>query len=500
MSKYKRYKKKEIEHKLFTPPPYTASTNQQAIFDYVPTSNKSLQIEAVAGSGKSTTIKWLMLQYQAESLALAFNNSIATDLKASVPAWVTASTCHSSGYSQMKEKFGYVRVVQDKSFFIMRDLYPKLYNADKASKEKNEVYSRVRNTRRLISLLKMTLMNPSSEQNLMALVDAYTIDMDDKIMDVFESIPHIMKAMLDQVNAVDFDDMMWMPVVLNLDMKKYPVVYVDECQDLNNLMIEYVKRLNGGRVISVGDRRQAIYGFSGANTNSIDILKGTFNSHELPLDICYRCGSDIVQYAQRIVPHIKPWDGAGQGIVTEGEDIYSHPDGSMILCRRNAPLIRPCLQLIKQGRKAIVKGKNIGEQLVEMIKKCKSESSASVVDEVREATEKKIGNLLNRKTVNTSAIEQLQDSLDVIEVIAEDCSTRNEIENKINIIFSESTKGITLSSIHKAKGLEADEVSIIDYNNVRMKRDGMTEEMLSQEANLEYVAITRAKKKLNLIR
>lgn len=351
-----------------------------------------------------------------------------------------------------------------------------------------------------MSLLKMTLMNPASEQDLMTLVDSYVLDMDDKMMSVFESIPHIMKGMLDQTNAVDFDDMMWMPIMLNLDVKKYPVVYVDECQDLNNLMIEYVKRLNGGRVISVGDRRQAIYGFAGANTNSIDILKGTFNSHELPLDICYRCGSDIVQYAQRIVPHIKPWEGAGQGEVTEGEDIFAHPDGSMILCRRNAPLIKPCLQLIKQGRKAIVKGKNIGEQLVELVKKCKSESSGAVVDECRAATEKKIGNLLNRKTVNTSAIEQLQDSLDVIEAIAEECSTRNEIENKINIIFSETTKGITLSSIHKAKGLEADEVSIIDYNNVRMKRDGMTEEMLDQEANLEYVAITRAKKKLNLIR
>lgn len=500
MKKYNKYEKKEIEHKLFTPPPYPPSINQQAIFDYVPSSDKSLQIEAVAGSGKSTTIKWLMLQYQAKSLALAFNNSIATDLKASVPSWVSASTCHSSGYSQMRERFGSVRVVQDKSFFIMRDLYPKLYDADKASKEKNEVYARVRNTRRLISLIKMTLANPGSETDLMRLVDTYVIDMDDKMIDVFESIPHIMKAMLDQVNAVDFDDMMWMPVMLNLEMTRYPVVYVDECQDLNNLMIEYVKRLNGGRIISVGDRRQAIYGFSGANTNSIDIIKGTFDSYELPLDICYRCGSDIVQYAQRIVPHIKPWEGAGQGVVTEGEDIYSHPDGSMILCRRNAPLIRPCLQLIKQGRKAIVKGKNIGEQLVELVKKCKSESSASVVDEIREGIEKKINNILNRKTVNTAAIEQLQDSLDVIEVIAEECNTRNEIENKINIIFSESTKGITLSSIHKAKGLEADEVSIIDYNNVRMKRDTMTEEMCNQESNLEYVAITRAKKKLNLIR
>jgi superfamily I DNA/RNA helicase len=498
--KYKKYNKPEIEYKPFTPPPYPPSTNQQAIFDFVPSNKDSLQIEAVAGSGKSTTIKWLMTQYEEVSLALAFNNSIANDLKASVPSWVTASTCHSSGYAQMKNKFMRVNLVQDKAFFIMRDLYPALYDADKSDSKKNEVYSRVKNTRRLISLIKMTLSNPASEQDLMNLVDTYTLDMDDLMMDVFASVPHIMKSMLDQVNSVDFDDMMWMPIMLNLEMDKYPVVYVDECQDLNNLMTEYVKRLAGGKVISVGDRRQAIYGFSGANTNSIDIIKSTFNSHELPLDICYRCGSDIVEYAQRIVPHIKPWEGAGKGIVTQGEDIFSHPDGSMILCRRNAPLIKPCLQLIKQGRKAIVKGRNIGEQLVEMVKKCKSESSASVVDEVRESVEKKIGNILSRKTVNVAAVEQLQDSLDVIEVIAEDCSTRNEIENKINIIFSESTKGITLSSIHKAKGLEADEVSIIDYDNVRMKRDNMTQEMSDQESNLEYVAITRAKKKLNLIR
>lgn len=55
-----------------------------------------------------------------------------------------------------------------------------------------------------------------------------------------------------------------------------------------------------------------------------------------------------------------------------------------------------------------------------------------------------------------------------------------------------------LSTIHKMKGSEADRVFILDYPCFPYKFNGMSDEQLQQEINLQYVAITRAKKELYL--
>ena len=53
-----------------------------------------------------------------------------------------------------------------------------------------------------------------------------------------------------------------------------------------------------------------------------------------------------------------------------------------------------------------------------------------------------------------------------------------------------------LSTVHKAKGLEADNVYIICPDSLPMKFENQQEWEYAQEMNLKYVAVTRAKKKL----
>src|SRR5699024_9201295 len=84
-------------------------------------------------------------------------------------------------------------------------------------------------------------------------------------------------------------------------------VLVDESQDLSILQQYFVRQLDTGsnRFIFVGDKYQAIYGFAGADTHSIDNIKKNFILKELPLNICYRCPENVIKLAKDIVPTIE---------------------------------------------------------------------------------------------------------------------------------------------------------------------------------------------------
>ena len=73
---------------------------------------------------------------------------------------------------------------------------------------------------------------------------------------------------------IDFDDMIWIPLVENFPLPQFDVLFVDEAQDFNEMQRQMILRCVGNnRVVIVGDRNQAIYGFRGADSNSISILK-----------------------------------------------------------------------------------------------------------------------------------------------------------------------------------------------------------------------------------
>ena len=70
---------------------------------------------------------------------------------------------------------------------------------------------------------------------------------------------------------------------------------------------------------------------------------------------------------------------------------------------------------------------------------------------------------------------------------------------KIDKLFKDSDKGICFSTIHKSKGLEADNVFIIALNKLPLQRAMKNPIQAQQEWNLCYVAYTRPKKALYLV-
>jgi DNA helicase-2/ATP-dependent DNA helicase PcrA len=302
--------------------------------------------------------------------------------------------------------------------------------------------------------------------------------------------------------GIDYADMIYLPLAWDLTSRDYQLVVVDEAQDMTAAQLEIAERMCEGRICVVGDDRQAIYGFRGADSNSLNRLKAKLGALELPLNTTYRCGTAIVAHAQRLVPDIQAGPDNPAGIVdacTPAELITLVRPGDFVLSRLNAPLVSITLRLLRNGVRATMAGRDIGSGVVAILKKLKvtDHTPLSSVQSLVEAWE--------RKTIaklaaygQTEDMDRIRDQADVLYAFIMDADTTKEMFNKLDTLFTnvdgEPTAGAVLcSSVHKAKGLEAGHVYVLMDT---LYRRGRTQE----EMNVEYVAVTRAKAHLTLVR
>lgn len=258
-----------------------------------------------------------------------------------------------------------------------------------------------------------------------------------------------------------------------------------------------------GRFIAVGDRRQAINGFAGASCDSFDLIANLPNTTELPLSVNYRCGSNIIEIAKDIVPEITAHENAISGEVNEIDNLKTVTNNDMIICRLSAPLVSVCLKLIAKGKTAQIKGKDIGEGLINLVVKMKAKNIPSLftkLDNELEKIEKSMPKNI-KYPKETSKYLGMKDKIECLSAIAERANGIAELKRYIQDLFSDEAKknAIMLSTIHKAKGLEADNVFILCPEKLPLRYKGQQTWELEQEMNLKYVAITRAKKVLNFV-
>ena len=308
--------------------------------------------------------------------------------------------------------------------------------------------------------------------------------------------------------VIDYCDQIYFPNVKHMRCPQYDWVFIDECQDLNaaqrELFLKCVKP--GGRFIAVGDPRQAIYGFSGADVESFNLLKAIPHTAKLPLSVCYRCDKTIIELAKTIVPQITWRDNAPDGIIDREAKMADVKDGDMILCRVTAPLVDLCMKYIANGTKAYVKGKEIGTNLINLIKRTNRKRMSEAMERLERELGKIIGKIVTKQHCSEAEAKQSDmyqtylDKINAIQVLSEGLTTTDEVINRIESIFNNDSKnGICLSTIHKSKGLESDRVFIICEDKLYLKHCMQVEWMAEQERNLVYVAYTRAKHYLGFI-
>ncbi len=472
---------------------FTPSKYQQAIYDWVRTGTGNAVVEAVAGSGKTTTLLEALNLMTGSPLFCAFNKHIKDELAARAPKHAKVSTIHSLGFSTVRKAFPLTAVNGKKLQSIVREIMGEEFN-DREARVAAE---------RLASVAKLTLTDPTPE-NLSDLMAHHDIEANGETDWVIESVPEILEECVKRAeHEIDFDDQVWLPHRLNLKPRGFDWVCVDEAQDLNSAQRELVLKAGRGRVMAVGDSRQAIYGFAGADTSSIARITERLNAKTLPLSICYRCPSSHLDMAREIVPHIEARAGAPVGTIDYPSlDALTRilVDGDLIICRVNAPLAEIAMRLVRQGKKAVLRGRDLSSNLQSLIRRVAKRrmtiDMAVFLDALVDYREKETRKLYAAE--KDGQAESLRDRVDTLIALSDGTDTVDDLSRRVNEIFTDSKDGIVCSSVHRAKGLEAKRVGIFEPRLMPHPRARSGWEM-EQEYNLKYVALTRSKDTLWMV-
>jgi DNA helicase-2/ATP-dependent DNA helicase PcrA len=305
-------------------------------------------------------------------------------------------------------------------------------------------------------------------------------------------------------NVIDYDDQIFLPVFCNLSCTQYDVVFLDETQDFTKAQTALAMKMvkPDGIIIAVGDDWQSMYGFRGADVDSMNNVRTLMDADSLPLSITYRNPVCVVEAVNRKFPEINlevaPW--AKPGTITDmtpsRADVEYKP-GDLVLCRCNAPLVKPAFSLIRRHIKAVILGRDIGSGLTTLVRKMRAGSIIDLVTKLTEYGNREVAKLLAAD--KNSAAEALHDRLETIVALSDGCTSVSEVEDNIEMVFSDKEEGVVFSSVHRAKGAEAERVFILSPELMPhpMAKQPWERE---QERHIEYVAMTRTKETLVYVR
>jgi len=496
----------QLAKKGFEPSPY-----QQAIFDFVATGNGHGVVYGVAGCGKTTTnIQALNYVPSSAKVAfLAFNKHIAQELQDR--GVDCARTFHSLGNkaikSATKAKFN-----QYKIYDTIDRMYEQKVQAGQEAKKWS--YDDKSTVAKIIGLLKANLKDPLPENIREIIFTSGSIHVDyDDIPDVVEKVSLIWANNEINRSEFDFDDMIYWPAMEIVPVEQFDWLFVDECQDLNRAQITFAEKslAAGGRMLLIGDPHQSIYAFRGAFVGIMEYMQAKLAARELPLTVSYRAPMTVVEYVHNHFEHItfEPGPAAKAGsqtTTTESQFLETVTSDDGVICRTNAPLVKPCFALIRQGKKATILGRDIGQGLISLINK--RAKLASVYNAVAISPQDGLSELLVQlkiylgnekvkleKLNKQGTIAMLEDKVETIIAISDNCNSIKELRDKIKSTFSDQKKGVIFSTVHKAKGLEWDRIFVLAPHQLPHPLAQSPEDQ-AQETNIHYVAVTRTKDNL----
>ena len=514
------------------------SKYQQKILSWLENGNGNATCNAVAGSGKTTTLKLAAQQLQSmghqpkDIKVIVFGKQNSLDLIAKFGReWkYSIQTLHSVGFRILQQEIGKFRrdekIISSKYRRIAEDwkLIPRRTKKRKykGSLTESKAISRVEHFLTLIDLARLTLSDLSL-QSITRIARHHNLEGIHDFKRVTDAIASVLIEGQEQAinsHRIDFTDMVWLPVQWALNekswFKTYKWVLTDECQDLNAAQLELSMMLAGknGRMLYVGDPRQAIFGFAGADNRSYQKIVERTGATELPLSLCYRCPKSHLELVNRIYPEIpiESTPDAVPGILEciEKTDLWDeeHPGhlvvGDMVLSRKTAPLVSLCIRLIGQGIAATVKGRDIGKQI-----KSELEAIADIVgfryeefnvfaEQYKEFKFQTYENLDNAEQLKESLADKLN-ALSTIYSSQPNATCIAHLCTYIDDLFSDDESPITLSTCHRAKGLEGDRIFIIKPEDMPMTWENQLGWQEEQEDNLLYVALTRSKSALYIV-
>jgi DNA helicase-2/ATP-dependent DNA helicase PcrA len=464
---------------------------------------------ARAGSGKTTTILDAVQSRPAGSSVLlcAFNKRIAEELVQRTSGWrgVTARTLHQVGLRAVNKLVRGAEIDRNRERALAEGV---------VGDQEDEVL--ITTIARLASSAKECAPDEATD---VAAIERIGADLgilpdDDEIVGwpcgrILRATAEVVARSVDVAydRRISFSDMLYVPLATRTRPDVSDIVLVDEAQDMNlaQLRLAAYCRARGGRFGAIGDDRQAIYSFRGAAPGALDRVRAALRAKTFRLTVTHRCALSIVEEARRVVPDLQAAPGAPDGIVRRtGWRAFGSSDqpspGDFVLARQNAPLAIACLRLIRSGIRARLVGSEIGRALIVVIDKLARGGGGDLItflERLAAWREREVAKAIARRSETGAAAAR--DRADTISALADDVDTTAELRSRIVDIFADDGRPhVICSSVHKAKGLEADRVWMLEdsFNAISSGGGEAPSQAAIEEDNIRYVATTRARREL----
>lgn len=444
---------------------------------------QNAMVEAAPGSGKSYTLVAVFNELQKRctntpKAVVAFSKQLEREISPKLPRGVGCSTLHAFGLKALKKHNQNIQMRGDKVARLAQRAWNAFHGYRAPSNAAPELLEA------LGQGLNLSWLTLTSDAEVIARVQGEVVE---ENRDCIEwALPWMRDEAEKQFHSrgdLSFAEMIYYPATKNIKIEKYQFIGVDECQDLSAAALEMILKL-GDHYLMVGDPKQAIYEFAGADNASFERVKERINPVMLELPICRRSSKAVIATACQIYDAIQPMDTALEGEVRYCAKTEEMVGGDMVLARHNQQLWECAFTLLGRGQAARIEGENmsLATRLIETFDEItkKNFSFEDSVSSFHEHYQK------NRSEEIKNQLLILQSTID------HGASSKEEIQMMVTEVIkgSDSEQPVTLCSYHRSKGLEADSVYVLFP--AEEKEDG-------QEKNLRFVSATRAKEKMAFV-
>ncbi|CAD2070344.1 putative DNA helicase II / UvrD Superfamily I protein [Escherichia phage Paula] len=480
---------------------FTPTEEQTAIKEAFP-DHRFLTIQAKSGSGKTSTLYLLANSTEDRILYLAFNKSMAEEARRKMPLNVECRTLHSICYQFLDHRLR-AKLSRPEGQYV--NVAGTGSEIAKKFKINNLIDKRGKTllTRAMIGLMiKQTVGKfefsddpfisrkhfPSVH---LADIKRKGINEHKLITEVVKYAKQLWRERIDPNTdtLMTHDTYVKLFELSGADLG-YDIIFGDEFQDVNPAFLSILRNAKSAKqVVVVGDEYQSIYQFRGSQ----NMMKETSTyGAELPLTACFRFGPKVANIANMILsdkePLRHPLVGKGFDTVVGSykSDVVDYTKPYTIIFRKNLTLLMEAMDRIADGEEIII---NVDTR-----------DFISMVDSV---------NALRRGDIEKVKHETVLPYADWDEFV--ECAEADpDAKRLLNIVVSgkantiahtlrthrnSPTAKVTLTTAHKSKGLEWDQVIVAnDFPSNYDKKTGEWVGLEEAERNLLYVAHTRCVK------
>jgi superfamily I DNA/RNA helicase len=451
-------------------------------------STQVLKVNAVAGSGKTSTLLLLADEFKQPSLLLAFNKAIADEASKRFPAHVQCRTMNSVAYAEFGRALQHkLNLNKNPKLNTMRSIkntidWFKLQDYDMATPAISA---------RVIANLSREAVERFCHSSRLSISesDLYKKDFTELQKNHEFSSEHLKRAVVnlakliwrERINPIScsfctHDTYVKLWSLSNPELN-YDILYIDESQDINPCVLSVLEKQTC-KVVYVGDQYQSIYGFRGA----INAMKN-IQAPTLSLSQSWRYGEAIAGVAECILSKDSVTVKGNPCIKSILCDVPQEEHYTMIF-RTNAELLNQAEQLIDSGVSV-----QIEINVKDFIRQVNS------VIELKKGS-KPFHDNIARFGSFPELLEYAKESVEIQRLL--NTAMRADVQEFLSKLESNnlcSNPSVILTTAHKSKGLEFDNVVVA--NDFKFGENDLLS-MPEQELNLLYVACTRAKKKLQL--